>query len=187
LGVEVSLTDDPAGPCGVVARQPAASPLDGPAPSMMWVRALESRWRRVRLGVIVRWHAARLDRDLAAGVSQRSSEAHALRALRITRRRRRACLAGGLARVLRSASESRARFTAAVPPDRQAVLAARPVIEALERRLRGPDPVAARGVAMLAELLSEPASPLYRPDHPGALGSRLRAAAAALGPGSRAA
>jgi hypothetical protein len=139
----------------------------------------------VRLGLIVRWQAPRLDRDLAAGVSLRSSAAHELRAVRITGRSRRTSLARGLVRVLRSASDSRARFTAAVAPDRQAVLAARPVIEAVERRLRSPEPVAARGVAMLAELLTEPTSPLYRSGDPGALGSRLRAAAAALEPGTR--
>jgi hypothetical protein len=86
---------------------------------------------------------------------------------------------------LRSASDSRAGFTAAVPPDRRAVLAARPVIEALECRLRGPEPVAARGMAMLEELLTEPTSPLYRRDDPDALGCRLRAAATALEPGIR--
>ena len=99
--------------------------------------------------MIVRWQAASLDRDLAAGVSLRSSEAHALRAVKITGRRRRANLADGLARVLRSVSDSRPRLTAAVPPDQRAVLAARPVIEALERRLLSPEPVAARGVAIL--------------------------------------
>jgi hypothetical protein len=135
--------------------------------------------------VFVWWHAANLDRELAAGVRVRSSDAHALRAVRITGRRRRASLADGLARVLRNASDSRPRFTAAVPPDRRSVLAARPVIEALERRLVSPEPVAARGVAMIGELLTEPISPLYRPLEPGALGSRLRAAAAALEPGIR--
>jgi len=115
----------------------------------------------------------------------RSSDALAFRAVRIIGRRRRACLARGLARALRSASDSRARLTAAVPPDRRAVLAARPVIEALERRLLGPGPVAARGAAMLGELLTEPTSPLYQSDDRDALGSRLRAAAAALEPGIR--
>jgi hypothetical protein len=86
---------------------------------------------------------------------------------------------------LRCASDSRAGLAAAAPLDRGAVLAARPVIEALERRLRGPEPVAARGVAMVRELLTEPTSPLYRSNDPGSLGIRLRAAAAALEPGIR--
>jgi hypothetical protein len=90
-----------------------------------------------------------------------------------------------LARILRSASNTGARFTAAVPPNRREVLAARPVIDALGRHLKGAEPVTARGMAMLSGLLTEPTSPLYRPDQPGALGSRLRAAAAALEPRSR--
>lgn len=77
------------------------------------------------------------------------------------------------------------RFTAAVAPDRREVLAARPVIDALVRRLHGTEPVTARGVAMLSQLLAEPTSPLYRPDDTGVLGSRLRAAAAALEPRNR--
>ena len=157
----MSVTDNPASPARGASERPgrlrAVLPVGRCA-----VRALASGWRRVRLGVIVRWQAARLDRDLADGVSLRSSDAHVLRAVRITGRRRRANLADGLARVLRSASDSRGRFSAAVPPDRRAVLAARPVIEALERRLLSPEPVAARGVAMLGELLAEPTSPLYR-------------------------
>jgi hypothetical protein len=94
-------------------------------------------------------------------------------------------VANGLTRVLRSAHDAGAGFTAAVAPNRQELLAARAVIDAVERRLRRPEPVTARGMAILRELLTEPASPLYRPDEPGALGSRLRAAAAALEPVSR--
>ena len=70
------------------------APPGGPARWLMWAR----------LGVIVWWQAAKLDRELAAGVSLRASDAHALRALRITGRRRRYSLAQGLARVVRSAS-----------------------------------------------------------------------------------
>jgi hypothetical protein len=113
------------------------------------------------------------------------SDALALRARALTRRRSRTSIARGLARVLRRASDPTAKFTAAAPPDRREVLAARPVIDALGRRLCATEPVTARGMAMLRELLTEPTSPLYRPDGPGALGSRLRAAAAALEPSNR--
>ncbi|HET7048531.1 MAG TPA: hypothetical protein VFI54_09720 [Solirubrobacteraceae bacterium] len=94
-------------------------------------------------------------------------------------------MAGGLERVLRGARDNAPAFCAAVPPDRREVLAAGTVIDALERRLRGPEPVAARGMAMLRWVLTDAASPLYLPDEPGALGSRLRAAAAALEPTRR--
>lgn len=103
----------------------------------------------------------------------------------ITGRRSRASVARGLQRVLRSATDTAPGFTAAVRPHRREVLAARTVTEALERRLRAPEPVSARGMAILGGLLTDGTSPLYRPDEPGALGSQLRAAAAALEPASR--
>lgn len=142
-------------------------------------------WRRVRLAAAVRWQAAQLDRELTASAMPRGSAALALHARRITGPRSRVTVARGLARVLRSASDSSARLTAAMPPHRREVLAARTVIDVLERRLRGPEPVTARGMAMLREFLTEPTSALYRPTEPGALGSQLRAAAAALEPSAR--
>ena len=87
--------------------------------------------------------------------------------------------------MLRGARDTDAGFTAAAPPNRGEVLAAHTVIAALGRRLRGPEPVAARGMAMLHGVLTDPISPLYRPDERGALGSRLRAGAAALEPAKR--
>ena len=96
------------------------------------------------------------------------------------------CLAEGLARAIRDAHATTPGFSAAVRPQRQEVLAARAVLGTLERRLRAPEPVTARGVALLQALLTEGTSPLYRPDEPGALGSQLRAAAAALEPPSHA-
>ena len=137
------------------------------------------------MAVVVRWKAAQLDRELTAGATPWSSAVLALHARRITGRRSRATVARGLARVLRSATQNRAQLTAAMPPDRREVLAARTVIDAVERRLRVPEPVAPRGMAMLRELLTEGTSPLYRPTESGALGSQLRAAAAALEPSDR--
>ena len=71
-------------------------------------------------------------------------------------------------------------FTAAVAPHSPDVLEAGAVIATIERRLRAPEPVAPRGVAMVRLLLIDGNGPLYRPGDPGALGSRMRAAAAAL-------
>ena len=76
-------------------------------------------------------------------------------------------------------------FSAAVRPDRREVIAARTVLATLDRRLRAAEPVSARGVALLESLLTDGTSPLYRPAELGALGSQLRAAAAALEPPAR--
>ena len=70
-------------------------------------------------------------------------------------------------------------------PDRREVLAAATVLTAIDDRLRGFEPVTGQGVALLQSLLTEPDSPLYLRGECGALGSRLRAAAAALEPRGR--
>jgi hypothetical protein len=99
-------------------------------------------------------------------------------------RRTRLRLADGLTRALRSAQEPTAGFTAAIRPHAEETVAARSVLLALDRRLRGEEPVSQRGLTMIHALLTDGNSALYRPPEPGALGSHLRAAAAALDPGA---
>jgi hypothetical protein len=146
------------------------------------LRPVRSPWRRVRLALIAGWRAGDLDRKLAAGASPSADALLAIRARRLTGPRYRARVAAGLARAVRDAEASTRGFSAAVRPDRREVIAARTVLTTLERRLRGAGQVSARGVALLESLLTDGTSPLYLPGEPGALGSRLRAAAAALEP-----
>lgn len=73
-------------------------------------------------------------------------------------------------------------MTAAIQPHTDEIIAARVVLNALDRRLRAPEPVTARGMAMLCRLVTDGASALYAPTARGALGSELRAIAAALEP-----
>jgi hypothetical protein len=152
-----------------------ASPRLARYPGVWW-------WQRVYVELIVRWRGAQLDRHLAGGASADASAALTLRAKRITDRRGRARVAAGLARVRRDAHASRPGVSAAVRPHRGEVLAARTVLDTLERRLAARERVTARGVALLRVLLTDGSSALYRPGEPGALGSELRAAAAALEP-----
>jgi hypothetical protein len=142
-------------------------------------------WRRVRLSAFVWWGAVWLDRELASGISPHASEALALRARRITGYRSRANVARRLIRAVFSAEDATPGFTAAERAHHREVLAARTVIDALDRRLRAPDPVAPRGMAMLHVLLTRGTGPLYKPGESGALGDQLRAAAAALQPDKR--
>jgi hypothetical protein len=135
----------------------------------------------MRLSLVAIWRAAELDRELAAGTRPAAGTLLALHGDRITSRRGRARVADGLARALRDALAGPG-FSAAVRPDRDEVRAARTVLAVLDRRLRGPQPVSAQGVALLRELLVDGAGPLYRCREPGTLGSRLRSAAAALEP-----
>jgi hypothetical protein len=141
-----------------------------------------ARQRRIRLALLARWRGAELDRQLAAGARPSPGTLLAVRGERITSRRHRERVADGLARVLRDAQAATHGFSAAAQPDRGEVLAARTVIAALRRRLCAPEPVTPRGVILLRGLLTDGNGPLYRPSEPGALGSRLRAAAAALEP-----
>jgi len=143
------------------------------------------RWRRVRLAVIARWRAAELDRQLAAGGSPGAGGLLAIRAERLTSRRYRVRVAAGLTRVVRDAEAGTRGFSAAVRPDRREVIAARTVLATLNRRLCAAEAVSAQGVALLESLLTDGTSALYRPTEPGALGSELRAAAAALEPPAR--
>jgi len=110
-----------------------------------------------------------------------------MRAERLTSRCFRERVAGGLTRIVRDAEAEAGAlsFSAAVRPHRSEVIAARTVLATLDRRLRGAEPVTAQGVALLESLLTDGTSPLYVPTEPGALGSRLRAAAAALEPTTR--
>ena len=157
------------------------------APRQLRLRARAGRqWRIARHGppphVVAWWHAATLDRQLAAGVDPQASAVLARRARKLTTRRRRQHVASGLARALRSAQDHRPAFTAAVQPRAQELIAAQPVLACLGHRLRSAEPVTAQGMVMLGALLTDAASPLYQRTEPGTLASRLRAAAAALTP-----
>ena len=91
-------------------------------------------------------------------------------------------MAAGLASAAHDAGTTPHGFSSAVHPDPLEVVAARAVLATLDRRLRAPEPVSARGVALLESLLTDGTSPLYRPTELGSLGSQLRAAASALEP-----
>jgi hypothetical protein len=143
------------------------------------------RWVRLRLSLLASCHAGELDRQLAAGASPGASALLAIRGERLTGRRYRMRVAAGLARAVRDAEAIPHGLSAAVAPDWREVNAARTVIATLDRRLRASEPVSPQGVAMLESLLTDGISPLYRPIEPGALGSQLRAAAAALEPRAR--
>lgn len=140
-------------------------------------------WRlRVRLAA----SGGALDGQLAAGVDPRTSLVLLIRAQQLTGPRNRKRLAAGLARALRTAQSSTPGLTAAVRPHASEVLAARTVLEAVNRRLLTDGTLNARGVAILQLLLTDAGSPLYRPTEPGALASHLRTVAVALEPDANA-
>ncbi|HUO72810.1 MAG TPA: hypothetical protein VMU39_18730 [Solirubrobacteraceae bacterium] len=160
----------------------SVSRFEGVSPPLVGTERSPRRRRWIHLALIAWWQAPRLDADLAAGVNPSATAVLGVRAQLITRRRSRRRVADGLAGALARARGGTPGLTAAIAPHTREVLSARAVLSALDRRLRAPEPVSARGMAMLRTLLTDGTSPLYQPAGPGALGSRLRAAAAALEP-----
>jgi hypothetical protein len=120
---------------------------------------------------------ARLDRQIAAGLSPWHDEALALRATQLTAPRMRERVAAGLRRAVASGS---ARRGAGVPVSRAAVLEAQPALLALVDDLREIADPAPRGVALAQALLTDGGGPLYRPWTPGELHDAAEAARRAL-------
>ncbi len=131
------------------------------------LRRLRS-WQRV----LVHGAAARLDRALADGARPEASTSLAARATRLTSTEFRRDLAASLRRILIAAGEPALPVAARSPlgvarPLRIPLRSARisqsaPLLAELAGRLLEPDPVPARGVAMVTELLADGAGPLYR-------------------------
>jgi len=130
----------------------------------------------VRLGARLRSRS--LDRALIDGANPAAAPQLAARAAMLTKRSTRARVADGLERLSRVERERRGRWQ--VLPYREAVHANASELFALAAVLRGPSPVYARGVAMLARLLTDGTGPAYT-DHSGTeLALELSAARAAI-------
>ena len=118
----------------------------------------------------MRLRAAGLDRQLASGVLSWRSPAHAARALQLTSDRHRRGLARSLEQLVEHADDPTIRFMSAViPPCREQVREAMPLILPISARLRSAEPVDARGVARLRALLADGGGPCYMRSRPYAL------------------
>jgi hypothetical protein len=146
--------------------QPTAQPV---------VSAMPHTWRGRLLSLAARLRGAGLDRQLAVGVEPWRSPLHATRARQLTSHRNRRRLARSLERLIEEAESPRHGLTAVVPPAPARVREARPQMLTLSARLRGDRPVAARGIAVLKDLLSDGGGPFYTPGDPETLRRRLRA------------
>jgi hypothetical protein len=71
-------------------------------------------------------------------------------------------------------------LTSAVAPDFVEVRNARPTLFTIVNLLESREPVTARGMTMIRDLLSDGNSPLYEPAERGEFGDSIRAAAAEL-------
>jgi hypothetical protein len=128
----------------------------------------------------VRLHRLALTRRLAEGADPLASHELALRARQLTAPRELRSCATGLERVLRDAAAPSRGLTAQAPLQREAILAARPFLLNLRRRLRETENPHPAGVARTVLLLMDGCGPLYAPSDPGTLASRAYRAADTL-------
>jgi hypothetical protein len=116
-----------------------------------------------------------LDRELARGLGESRSEAHAARAEQLSGERTRRAVAHMLDRLVdRTAKPRRALPHLVIAPCREQVENALPVIGSIRSRLRSTDPVDARAIAELNTLLRDRDGPCYVPTGPDALKVALR-------------
>ena len=136
--------------------------------------------RSVRARMTARLRAARFDRALAVGVPAPAGSALAAHAARLSSVAERHAVARALRRAVRDANDDpRATRSGRVPMHRANIASAEALIDEVTLRLHAPDPVRARGMARLRQLLSDGTGPLYRYGR-GDLAGRLGAALAAL-------
>ena len=138
-------------------------------------------WHRV----LARCTASRLDRELAAGASPESSSRLAARAVQLTSMKARRNLAASVRRILAAAGDPAAVTVITARPARLPLARARirhlaGPLAVLAGYLAAPGPVPAQGVAMVSQLLSDGAGPLYREASADDLGDLLDKATRAL-------
>jgi hypothetical protein len=122
-----------------------------------------------------------LDRRLASGASPDESPALRRRARKLTSKRKRCALAVSVSRLVDEADQPATPLTAAVPIQRRAIRACRPLLTMVAEDLEDTNlPVQPKGVALVQQLLRDGASPVYAPLGERALEEALRRAHAAL-------
>ena len=140
--------------------------------------------RVLRPGPVARVHArlrpAKLDRELASGADPSATAALAHRAARLTSPAGRAWAADCLDRMLGRAQEPPGAHRLQMAPARAAVLEHRAELLDLAERMRAPEPLYVRGLAMLSVLMSDGTGPLYAGAGGAQLGAELGAVRSAL-------
>ena len=138
----------------------------------------DRRWRNLRARVL----SDQLDRWIAEGRPPDEDPLVATRARQLVSPRERERLACALDRVKVAARTRSPMLTSRAPLNLEAARLASPALVELSRALRVRRSVDARGVATTQLLLTDPASPLYRPDHPTAAYEMVCEALVGLGP-----
>ncbi len=153
-----------------------------PVPPLQTREETASQSRTARPGLALRlrtwWKRDRLDEQLTNGDDSGTGAEHTLRAAQLGTAAERVRLAEDLEGVLRRAREQTPQVHRLVR--RGQVQACAGELVALAHRLRDDRPVDLCGVAMTAQLLSDPRSPLYYPRASVSLQEAVRSARLAL-------
>jgi len=126
-----------------------------------------------------RLRAGRLDRLIAVGVPAAAGSAQAAHEARLVSRAERETIARSLRTAMADARGRGLLMSSRVPMHVPNITAAEDMIDAVTLRLHSPQPVSARGMARLRQILSDGTGPMYRYGR-GDLRGRLGAALAAL-------
>jgi hypothetical protein len=154
----------------------------------MSVESVSAPWglidlaRRPALSLHVFVWRSRLDAELAAGADPGARPALALRAAQLVHPRHRVKAAACVERLVEEFDADRGWwFSAAIPFLRDQIAEARVTLLSLAEALRAPEQVEPRGMALLSQLLRDPASsPLYVRTARGALQLQARTVLAYL-------
>jgi hypothetical protein len=132
--------------------------------------------------ILLRLSAARLDADLAAGMSPETSSRHATRARRLVSPRTRHALASDWEHLLSVSHGTTPGLSGRVPIRRERLHQAEPEIRELIEALRASGPVPARGVAIATNLLTDGRGPIYNAKAPNDLTATVMRAVVHLNP-----
>jgi hypothetical protein len=161
-----------------VLGKPRGERLSSPTESVgRCARRPNSAWVRLRVAV----HRGELTRALAEGADPGATYELAVRGRQLTSQRYRRALARSLRRTIAEAHKLGMTRAQIAVINRGAVLGAEDALVELIERLGSPNPVQARGMAILERILTNAdRSPLYNSCGPGALRGMVCAAAAAM-------
>ncbi len=109
-----------------------------------------------------RLRAAKFDRLIAVGVTASEGSALAVHYARLTSTAERTAVARALRRAVQDARSRGPLMSSRIPMHVPNISAAEGLIDTVARRLDSGQPVAARGMARLRELVADGSGPLYR-------------------------
>jgi hypothetical protein len=155
--------------------------VGNPHPRRDEVRRDDSPSASIKLRMTVAAKRDALTQSLAEGTDPSSSPDLALRASQLTGDRRRREMVKTWRRLIREAIRPSVTRLLVSIVNRRSVLDAEDAIEAMIARLRSPEPVAVKGMAMAERIVTDGlTSPLYNWSEPGALSRLVLVATAEL-------